>query len=154
MPFGFPAMYSKRLDKGKVGVEQGPRVVGLPRNVFGTRLCQRIECSRCHKTDYVSMRISGAKTKYCRSCAEKMLSTFEAGRIIAEKQVQRQCIQCQCEFYINETVANKKEELQCKDCLRGFEVWRGKLRRPVDEQEDKKLIIKSGSKTVIRKNNT
>lgn len=144
-------MHPKKLEKNRVPLERAPKIVGVSRNAFGTRLCQRIECSRCNKVDYVSRMIKGAKIKYCRECAERLLETFEAGRFIAEKQVKRQCAQCQCEFLVSQMVANKKEELRCNDCFRGFEVWRGKVSTPGDEKESKRIIIKSGSKTLIRK---
>src|SRR5262245_27119886 len=98
-------MHSKRLDKERIPHKEGPRIVGLARNSFGTRLCQRVECSRCHQTDYVSMKINSAKTKYCRNCAERLLETFEAGRIIAEKQVTCSCIKCKREFLVSQAIA-------------------------------------------------
>lgn len=143
-------MHPKKVDKSRT-TELSPKIVGTARNSFGTRLCQRIECSRCHKTDYVSVRIANSKTKYCRGCAERFLSTYETGRFVAEKQVKCRCSQCHQEFEVNSSVASKKEELMCKDCFRGFEVWRGSRLYAPDNQEPKRLIVKSGSKTIIRK---
>lgn len=97
------------------------------------------------------MKIASAKTKYCRSCAERLLETFEIGRVVAEKQVKRECLKCKTLFLVSEAVANKKDELQCKNCYRGFEVWRGKVGVTSQDKKEKKLIIKSGTKTIFRK---
>ena len=53
-------------------------------------------------------------------------------------------------FEIPETVALKKEHLLCQDCMRGFEVWRGKI---TDSQgnNQKHVLTKAGSKTTFRK---
>lgn len=139
------------MEKNKYNPTHQPKMVGAARNAFGTRLCQRIECSRCNKTDYVSMKISSAKIKYCRSCAERLLTTFEVGRVVGEKQLQRNCDKCKNEFLVSETVANKKIELLCADCYRGFEVWRGKVPADSARIKNHRLIIKSGAKTIIRK---
>ncbi len=145
----FSDMNQKKFEK-KPMISQA-KIVGMARNVFGTRLCQRIECSRCHEIDYVPLRIKDAKTIYCRACAEKLLLTYEAGRAISEKQFKRNCSQCRCEFLVNETVALKKEELMCKDCYRGFEVWRGKAQDVKDGKQARYIIKKSGTATILRK---
>lgn len=145
-------MHPKKFVDKKSPIKRSPQVVGQERNAFGTRLCQRIECSRCHKVDYVAKKISSAKIIYCRACAERLLETFERGRVIAEKQVKRTCGQCKKEFPISEAIANKKEDLQCKDCFRGFEVWRGKLSAASKSRDLRSLSLAHGAKTIIRKN--
>jgi hypothetical protein len=127
--------------------------VGKERNDFGTRLCQRIECSRCQKVDYVAKKIAGAKTVYCRDCAERFLYTFESGRVIAKKSVLRSCAQCTKEFSMDEEIALKKDELLCRDCLKGFDTWRGKLASPLKKRVFKDISVACGAKTFIRKNN-
>lgn len=141
---------NQRYDKRPL-VSHSPKVVGAARNAFGTRLCQRIECSRCHQVDHVSLRIAGAKTKYCRACAEKLLETFEAGRQVAAKMLKRHCSKCQCEFQVSEAIALKKEDLMCKDCYRGFEVWRGKVSEGKNTKDSSYLIKKNGTNTILRK---
>lgn len=143
-------MNQKRYDK-KTFIVHSPKVVGAARNGFGTRLCQRIECSRCHQVDYVSLKIAGAKTKYCRACAEKLLETYEAGRLIAPKRLKCVCNQCRIEFNVSESVATKKDELLCPDCYRGFEVWRGKVSAARNVRNMSYLIKKSGTTTILRK---
>lgn len=146
-------MYPKRtFEKNNFPKKRTAHIVGAERNAFGTRLCQRIECSRCSKVDYVAKKITGAKTIYCRDCAERFLETFESGRQVLEKQIKRRCEQCNIEFTISEAIALKKEELQCKDCLRGFEIWRGKLRQTSQNRDFRLLSITNGAKTIIRKN--
>ena len=145
-------MNQKRYERQPI-ISRSPKVVGAARNGFGTRLCQRIECSRCHKVDYVSLNIAGAKTKYCRSCAEKLLETYETGRLIAPKTLKRVCTKCCLEFDILESVVTKKahDELLCLDCLRGFEVWRGKASASRNTRNLNSLIKKSGTTTILRK---
>jgi hypothetical protein len=146
-------MHPKRtFDKFNFEKKRGPQIVGAERNAFGTRLCQRIECSRCHKVDYVAKKIAGAKTIYCRSCAERFLESYESGRVIAEKQIKRVCKQCKKEFQISEVIASKKDELQCRDCLRGFEVWRGKVSSTGQNKEFRALSFLGGARTIVRKN--
>ncbi|MCA9508535.1 MAG: hypothetical protein KC505_08955 [Myxococcales bacterium] len=127
-----------------------PKVVGAARNSFGTRVCQRIECSRCHQVDYVSLKIGGAKTKYCRTCAERLLETYESGRLVQQKKLKCTCMQCKCEFEVNEAIVLKKKELLCRDCLRGFEVWQGKISQSNDEKK-MSYVIKRSKTTVLRK---
>jgi DNA-directed RNA polymerase subunit RPC12/RpoP len=146
-------MYPKKnYTKNSFTHPKEPRVIQTVRNEHGTRFCQRIECSRCGEIDYVAKKINGAKTIYCRKCAERFLDTFEGGRIIAEKQVTRACSQCKKEFLIRTEIADKKEELQCRDCLRGFEIWRGKMARPDTHKDLRALSLAGGAKTIIRKN--
>jgi len=144
-------MHHKNFEKSNFRNQRGPQIVGAPNNEFGTRLCQRVECSRCHKVDYVAKKINGAKTIYCRDCAEKFLETFESGRKIAEKKVARTCEHCKREFLISEAIANKKPELQCQDCLNGFEVWRGKVSEQTSNQALRAISLAGGAKVIIRK---
>lgn len=125
------------------------RVVGLARNSFGTRLCQRVECKKCQKVDYVSIRVSAEKDQFCRDCAEKILGAFDPGRHIEEKKAPRICEQCNKDFFINESTANKKDQLLCIDCYRGFEIWRGRMG---ETSKLERLLVKTGTKTTIRKN--
>jgi hypothetical protein len=143
-------MCAKELKTNRENMRNEPRIVGEVRNEFGTRLCQRIECSRCHKVDYVAKRIAKAKTIYCRDCAERLISTFESGRKLSEKKISSICVKCKIEFSINEEIALKREELQCPDCYRGFEVWRGKLASQA-AKESPSLIIRGKSNTILRK---
>ena len=146
-------MHPKRtFDKFKFEKKRAPQVVGAERNAFGTRLCQRIECSRCHKVDYVAKKIAGARIIYCRSCAERFLESYESGRVIAEKQIKRVCGQCKKEFNISEAIAQKKDDLQCRDCYRGFEVWRGKISSTDQNKEYRPLSLANGARTIVRKN--
>ncbi len=130
-----------------------PKTVGAARTEFGTRLCQRVQCEKCAKVDYVPVRVAQAKNQFCRDCAEKFLAAYDQGRQIAERQVNRICGQCHRDFMIKESVALKKEELMCIDCLRGFEVWRGSVahaRRNV--RSARPTLLRMGSKTTFRKN--
>jgi hypothetical protein len=146
-------MHPKRnFDKPNFEKKRVPHVVGAERNAFGTRLCQRIECSRCHKVDYVAKKITGAKIIYCRSCAERFLESYESGRIIAHKQIKRSCGQCKKEFEISEALASKKDITQCRDCFRGFEVWRGKMSGTSHNKEYRALSLANGARTIVRKN--
>lgn len=145
-------MHPRKIFEKRSPIKRSPVVVGHERNDFGTRLCQRIECSRCHKVDYVAKKIAQAKIIYCRACAERLLETFEAGRVIAEAKVIRKCGQCNKEFAISEAVASKKEELRCQDCFRGFDVWRGKIRASSPNKDVRSLSLAHGAKTIVRKN--
>lgn len=142
-------MNQKKFEKKPI-ISQA-KIVGTARNAFGTRLCQRIECSRCKQVDYVPLRVKDAKTVYCRACAEKWLLTYESGRAVSEKQLKRNCNQCHVEFLVNEKVALKREELLCKDCYRGFEVWRGKVQDNKDSKQPRYIIKKNGTATILRK---
>src|ERR1700688_3702455 len=117
---------------GKKSIRKRPslKVVGAPKNEFGTRLCQRIQCQECKKVDHVSVRVAKAKSKFCRECAEKYLNSIDMGRFIGKTMVGRVCMQCKESFKVNEEIAQKKEELMCLDCYRGFDVWRGKVSGP------------------------
>lgn len=141
-------MNQKRFER-KPNLVRSPKIVGAARNAFGTRLCERVECSRCHKVDYVSFKVSSAKTKYCRTCAEKLLETYECGRHVEQKRLKLPCQQCRTEFSVSEAVAQKKQDLLCPDCLRGFETWRGKV---TDGDAHKSThLIKRNSTVVLRK---
>jgi hypothetical protein len=139
------------LGKKRDNNGQHPKVV-LPRNEFGTRLCQRVVCAKCQKIDYVPVRISAQKEGFCRDCAEKLFSTYDQGRQIEKKKVNHVCQQCKCNFVVDVAIAKTKNGLLCFDCLRGFEVWRGKT-------DDKKksgvkvraILTKIGSPTTFRK---
>lgn len=131
---------------------RSPRVVGLARNEFGTRLCQRVVCGKCQKVDHVSVRVAAAKDKFCRDCAEKVLATFDQGRHIADKQVSRQCEQCHRDFLVSEAITKKKPQLLCLDCYRGFEVWRGKSANTRVGDNPRPILTKIGSRTTFRKN--
>lgn len=126
-----------------------PRVVGVARNAFGTRLAQRVVCSKCDTVDYVAVKVNDAKSSLCRNCAEKFLSTYDKGRHIAEKKLPCSCEQCHREFLISESVASKKDQLLCLDCLRGFEVWRGKAQK--NQSSGRTILMKTGSRTTLRK---
>lgn len=143
----------KRLgNKNKVKA-LSPKIVGLPREQFGTRLCQRITCAKCQKTDYVSVRIANTKEGFCRNCAEKLLATYEHGRHIETKKVSRTCQKCQQAFLVSEDIADKKSSLLCLDCLRGFEVWRGKASLSNNAvKKSRPVLTKLGSNTTFRKN--
>lgn len=126
-----------------------PIITGEPRGAFGTRLCQRVKCQKCEKYDYVSKLLGNARDVYCRDCAEKYLSVFDKGRIVESEKVQCICIQCHKEFLVPPIVAEKKSDLMCKDCLRGFDTWRGKA--GVSSTKNSSIIVKSSSNIVIRK---
>ena len=130
-------------------VKDHRRVVGLARNEFGTRMCQRVECGKCQKVDYVPLRVSSQKDQFCRDCAEKILGAFDQGRHIEERKAQVVCEQCRKEFALNESTAKKKDQLLCIDCLRGFDIWRGRVGQG---SKMERLVIKPGTKTTIRKN--
>jgi|HubBroStandDraft_6_1064221.scaffolds.fasta_scaffold505846_1 hypothetical protein len=121
------------------------RVVGLARNEFGTRLSQRVQCKKCHKVDYVSVRVSSDKDQFCRDCAESILGAFE-GRLIEAKTI-KICEQCHKDFLVDEITAHKKG--LCDDCFRGFEIWRGRI----GSRSSAHILIKTGIKTTIRKVN-
>lgn len=124
-----------------------PKVVGAARNEFGTRLCKRVQCEKCEKVDYVPVR---SKNEFCRDCAEKMFAAFEQGRHIAEREVHRVCGQCRRDFPMRESLAEKKDQVLCPDCFRGFEVWRGKNVR--SHHEHRPVLLRMGSRTTFRKN--
>ena len=128
------------------GTDVSPRIIGAERNMHGTRLCHRITCKQCHKVDYVAKRLQNAKHLYCRSCAEKLLNTFESGRVVAEKKADASCGQCHKVFLVPAAILEKKNELLCPDCYRGFAVWRGK-----GHLDPLAIVSKKGSNTLIRK---
>lgn len=133
------------------GPRHGNKVVGRPRTEFGTRLSHRISCEKCAKVDYVPMRVSSTQSKFCRDCAEKLLSAYEQGRHIAEPQVYRICCQCRRDFLVNESVAQKREDILCRDCFRGFDVWRG--RNKIQKNSTLRVVLmRLGSRTTFRKN--
>lgn len=130
-----------------------PKVIGLPRNEFGTRRCQRVQCEKCAKVDYVPILVGLAKQKFCRDCAEKLFFAYDQGRHIAEKQVFRVCGQCRRDFSINESLAKKKDQLLCPDCHRGFDVWRGSAAAGRNlEGQPRPQLLRIGSRTTFRKN--
>jgi hypothetical protein len=131
---------------------QNPKIVGLPRNAFGTRLSQRVQCEKCAKVDYIPVRVNAAKPQFCRSCAEQFLSAYDQGRQIAEKRVYRVCGQCHSDFLVNELIARKKDHILCDDCHRGFEVWRGRAKAGRNHNQTQSLLLKKGPRTTFRKN--
>lgn len=149
IPVCLLVMNGKRNPLRNHSVKKTPKIVGLARDSFGTRLCQRVVCVKCQKTDHISVRVKTAKDMFCRACAEKILSTYDQGRQIDDKKTGQVCKQCNAYFMVNETLAQKREDLLCQDCFRGFDVWRGKAfiknKKPV-------VLIKTGAKTTFRKN--
>lgn len=129
-----------------------PKVVGMPRNEFGTRRSSRVTCSKCQKVDYVPVKTSDKSDQLCRDCAEKILATYDQGRQIVEKKVTRTCHQCLRSFAVNEALTKKRDDLLCNDCLRGFEVWRGSPRARRSSTTTRRILVKVGSKTSFRKN--
>jgi hypothetical protein len=130
-----------------------PKVLGGPRNQFGTRVCQRVVCERCQKVDHISIRVNESKQKFCRDCAENFFSTYEHGRKIAEKKSLQTCAVCRCEFSMDVELAKKKDQPLCSDCYRGFAVWQGKVVRDKNVvTRERALLIKVSTKTSIRKN--
>ena len=142
----------KRFGIKKRVMEPMPKVVGAPRNEHGTRLCQRVQCEKCEKVDYVAVRVNSAKSQLCRDCAEKFLAAYDQGRHIAERQVNRICDQCHREFSVKEAVAQKKEQLLCPDCFRGFDVWRGSTLDDRSTANSRPVLLRMGSRTTFRKN--
>jgi hypothetical protein len=130
------------------------KIVGNARNDFGTRLCQRIVCEKCQKVDHVSVRISQKKSQFCRDCAEVFLATYDQGRVLDEKKVNRICGQCARHFMVSEAIALKKSHLLCDDCLRGFDVWRGKIiaNNTTTHDRGRSILTKASAKTAFRKN--
>jgi hypothetical protein len=143
-------MAAKEFVKKRMNRAKSPTVLTAERNAFGTRLCQRVECSRCYRVDYVARRTKSANLALCRSCAEKHLGIYEEGRTIAEPQVKRFCQKCAQSFLVNRSTAERKADLMCLDCLRGFDVWRTKRISPA-QRHRVELIKKAGSNTIIRK---
>lgn len=123
----------------------------MSRNQFGTRLASRVNCEKCGKVDYVTVRVASSKQQFCRDCAEKILYTFDQGRIIAEKQTDCVCTKCQRHFLATLALTKKKEQLLCLDCLRGFDVWRGKA-SVLRKENNHSILTKIGSRTTFRKN--
>lgn len=144
-------MESRRIERKKA--PNLPRVVGSARNEFGTRLCHRVECGKCGQIDHVPVRVNQGQDKFCRSCAEKHLMAYEQGRKIDEKKFTVACEQCHLEFKAVETLVSKKERLLCIDCLRGFDVWRGKIAAPSKNNAKRRIVLtKLGARTTFRKN--
>jgi hypothetical protein len=142
----------KRFGIKKKIIEPIPKVVGAPRNEFGTRLCQRVQCEKCQKIDYVAVRVSLARSRFCRDCAEKYLAAYDRGRHINERQVSRICGQCRRDFLVKEAIAQKKEQLLCADCFRGFDVWRGSATDRRSAASARAVLLRIGSRTTFRKN--
>lgn len=141
----------KRFGIKRKPIAPSPRVVGMARNDFGTRLCQRVQCEKCGKTDYVPVRVASSKSQFCRDCAERVLAAYDQGRQIAEKKINCTCEQCHRPFQVSESVANKKSELLCIDCLRGFDVWRGSTLSK-KTTTNRSRLVRMGSRTTFRKN--
>lgn len=143
--------------KNRFGIKKNfnaslPKVVGAPRNEFGTRLCQRVQCEKCEKVDYVPVRVNAARNRFCRDCAEKFLHAYDQGRHIAEREVFRVCGQCRRDFLVKEFLAEKRDDLLCSDCFRGFEVWRGSaLDNRRTTSSSRSVLLRMGSRTTFRK---
>lgn len=107
-----------------------PIRVGGQRNPHGTLICRRIVCKRCNKADYISSRVEKFPT-LCRACAQRDLGVFEPGVEIPEEMASFFCCKCGISSEIQKSVIDKKEltdeELLCRDCLWGFDVWVGVL---------------------------
>jgi hypothetical protein len=121
--------------------EKNIKVIGLPKNVHGTRLCQRILCKKCGQIDYVSLRVSKKGAAFCRKCAEKILLTYDHGSQAKELLVNRTCDVCSREFTLPEHIALKKPNASCNDCFKGFFVWQGKP----SSSGNRSVITKLGS---------
>ncbi|HXW53161.1 MAG TPA: hypothetical protein VEL47_03545 [Myxococcota bacterium] len=106
---------------------------------------------KCQKVDHVAVRVNEKQNQFCRACAETTIKIFDQGRVIDDEKVSRTCDQCRQTFWVNKQVAGKKEELRCLDCLRGFEVWRGKITTN-SCKKPRTILTKVGSKTTFRKN--
>src|SRR5579871_5300486 len=143
---------TKKNNNERIGRASSPKIVGSARNAFGTRLTHRVVCVRCEEVDHVSVRINDKKDSFCRNCAEILLATYDQGRTFNLKQVSRACDQCMRTFLIEESIAQKKERLLCNDCLRGFDVWRGKTtNNKITRVKTRTVLTKMGSKTTFRK---
>jgi len=140
----------RRIRKERVEV-RNPKIVGMPRNEFGTRLCQRVTCDKCHKVDYVPVRVGAKSDALCRDCAERILLAYDAGRHIQEKTVSCQCHQCNRTFALAESVYEKVEQALCTDCYRGFEVWRGKADITSQARNRQPVLTKVGTHVTLRK---
>lgn len=140
----------RRIRRERVEV-RNPKIVGLPRNEFGTRLSQRVTCDKCHKIDYVPVRVGAKSDALCRDCAEKILLAYDAGRQILEKTVSCRCHQCNRPFALAESVYQKVEQALCMDCYRGFEVWRGKADLTSSTRHHRPVLMKIGTHLTLRK---
>jgi hypothetical protein len=144
-------MDPKRSGKRDSQAWQNPKVVGQARNEHGTRLSQRVVCAKCLRVDYVPVKVALAKDTFCRDCAERLLFAYDQGRHIAEKTVICSCVQCHCDFKMAEALAQKKEQIMCPDCHRGFTVWRGKAISKDNGKHGRLVLTKIGSHTTLRK---
>lgn len=104
----------------------GPELirVGAARNEHGTRIACRITCISCGAADYVSVR--AGHSPRCRACARKELNAFEQGVRPPRNLTQVSCFQCKQSCELPDWLAKKDNPL-CKDCAKGFELWRGAI---------------------------
>ena len=119
------------------------RVVGVPKNEYGTRICCRILCHKCGQEDYVSVNLAKSQKPFCRNCAEKILFTYDHGRQALEPYVKKLCDSCGIEFALAEHIAKKKPQALCPDCFKGFWVWRSR-----SLLKNRFVLTKSGSHTI------
>lgn len=107
-----------------------PNRVGGEKNAFGTRISRRVLCASCGKNDFISFVPGGTKEVYCKACAKDICKVYEVGEAISEATVEKKCDQCATDFKIpvsKEAILAAKETILCIDCLKGFDVWRGRL---------------------------
>lgn len=122
-------------------------VVGIPKTEHGTRLCHRVICERCERTDYVSLKVGKDKSRFCRTCAETILKRYEMGKKPPQDNVLATCSFCQKEFFVIKILKEKKPDILCLDCLNGFNVWRGRQ----GESGKRSTIHFRSSNTALRK---
>lgn len=125
---------------------------GGERNIHGTRVRRRIECSKCGAEDYVSVNPANKRlVVMCRSCAQKELGTYEMGVQPPEKTRTYECDQCKVRFELPARVfIYKGETVLCPDCIKGFDVWRGSKDISPQERQSMQLQRRKAG-TMLRK---
>jgi len=153
-----PTIFKNRLPKNlkntrnnsPTSKEESVKRVGGAKNQHDTRICQRIECSKCGNLDYISVGPAKGKALYCKACAAKILNTYEIGRRIDRETTEVPCSQCAELFHINSEFADKPD-LLCPSCLNGFESWKGSLQNR-DSRQNQTIELRS-SGVLLRKRN-
>jgi len=125
-------------------------IVGHKRTVFGTRLSHRIICDRCKLEDHIALKPGPEKTAFCRSCAVEVLGKYEQGKTISDQRFEFYCRRCFVGFFAQKKLSKKISDILCPDCLRGFEVWRGKIGQGYNASVRQKTILRGATALRIK----
>lgn len=128
-----------------------PLIVGAERNAHGTRISRRIKCDKCGELDHIASRPQKGKAIWCRTCAKLAANVFDIGVVIPTPMVKKRCSVCRCLFELPVSVQIRDgKKPTCKNCMKGFDVWRGSLDMTPENREKMELETRQ-SGTLLRK---